>query len=131
MKLKFKNNPLNIRYNALNRWQGMIEPLNGFCQFLSIDFCLRAGYIILRTYYRNGISTYGEIINRYAPACENDTDAYLAYIMKKCHCLPFDVVDTHSKRCELLLWMCAYETGYYTCQTYIEYIIETFKLKFV
>lgn len=131
MELKFKNNPLNIRYNARNRWQGMIEPLRGFCQFVNTDFCLRAGYIILRTYYRNGVSTYGEILNRYAPSSENDTDAYLAFIMNKCRCFPFDVVDSHSKRCELLKWMCVYETGFYISQIVVEHIIESFKLKFV
>ena len=82
------NNPLNIRKG--NNWKGEIQPQfdSSFEQFESMQYGIRAGFIILRRYITgyNGLTqrfnTIEKIISRWAPAAENDTKAYIAQIEK-------------------------------------------------
>jgi len=79
------NNPLNIRRNAANKWQGEKKALpqrgsgeGAFCCFEGIGFGLRAAFCILRT-YRNKYKAVciEDIITRWAPPTENDTRKYI------------------------------------------------------
>lgn len=82
------NNPLNIRKG--NNWKGEIQPQfdKSFEQFESMQYGIRAGFIILRRYITgyNGLTqrfnTIEKIISRWAPAAENDTKAYIAQVEK-------------------------------------------------
>lgn len=82
------NNPLNIRKG--NNWKGEIYPQSdrSFEQFESMQYGIRAGFIILRRYITgyNGLTqrfnTIEKIITRWAPATENNTKAYIAQVEK-------------------------------------------------
>ena len=77
------NNPLNIRHSA-SRWQGArVEQTDkAFVQFISITMGYRAAWRILETYYKRFEAqhkpfTPRNIILRWAPPNENDSEAYL------------------------------------------------------
>lgn len=77
------NNPLNIRRGS-DRWQGLrtrqSDPL--FWQFSSMPWGLRAAFLVLRSYVSlHGLNTLEQIVWRWAPPRENDTHAYLAYVV--------------------------------------------------
>ena len=90
------NNPLNIRLSS-DRWQGQINPsgnanvndnnssLKGesdFCQFYTMEYGWRAAFVILcRTYYgKYKLRTIRDIVSRWAPAKENNTEAYIRHV---------------------------------------------------
>lgn len=78
------NNPLNIRIG--NTWLGEVSnPTDSdFEQFCSIQYGLRAGFVILRRYIRRyGRNTIAKIINAWAPASENNTQAYIDAVSKR------------------------------------------------
>jgi hypothetical protein len=77
------NNPLNIRHSA-SRWQGArVEQTDkAFVQFTSMTMGYRAAWRILETYYKHFEAqhkpfTPRNIIYRWAPPNENDSEAYL------------------------------------------------------
>lgn len=74
------NNPGNIRHNSNNRWVGLSPCQNDkdFCVFIAPRYGIRALAIILRNYQsRYGLKTVKDIINRYAPTIENNTNSYI------------------------------------------------------
>ena len=77
------NNPLNIRRGTA-RWKGMSmrDDDEDFEQFETMAYGWRAAFILLgRTYYEKyHLNTIQKIISRWAPACENKTDAYMTYV---------------------------------------------------
>ena len=80
------NNPLNIRYDPANDWQGQIcKDDDGFAIFESPDYGLRAGDRILENYDDlHGIDTISEITERFAPASDdNDPEAYADFIASR------------------------------------------------
>ena len=87
-------NPGNIDFNPRNDWQGQIgkEPDGRFAIFDTPENGIRAlGKLLIN--YRgkdgmpgvggNGIDTVLEIINRWAPSNENDTQAYAGAVAKR------------------------------------------------
>lgn len=71
-------NPLNIRIG--NTWLGERPNPddNEFEQFTSIEYGIRAGFIILRRYIRRyHLNTIRLIISRWAPSNENATESYI------------------------------------------------------
>lgn len=82
------NNPLNIRKGS--NWQGEQHPQTdkSFEQFESMQYGVRAGFIILRRYMSgyNGLTekfnTIEKIIRRWAPPSENNTKAYIEQVSK-------------------------------------------------
>lgn len=74
------NNPLNIRFNPANNWQGQITSYKGFCVFKNNAYGFRAAYRILCTYIKNGIDTIEDIITRWAPPNENNTEKYIQFV---------------------------------------------------
>lgn len=82
------NNPLNIRIG--NDWKG--ERPNAkdksFEEFTSMEYGIRAGFIILRKYITgyNGLTqkfnTIEKMISRWAPSVENNTAAYISQVSK-------------------------------------------------
>ena len=88
------NNPLNIRLSS-DKWQGQINAnvndndnnssLKGdteFVQFYTMEYGWRAAFVILcRTYYgKYGLKTIRDIVSRWAPAKENNTEAYIRHV---------------------------------------------------
>ena len=82
------NNPLNIR-RSKDKWQGQINANNSspkgdaeFVQFYSMEYGWRAAFVILcRTYYgKYGLKTIRDIVSRWAPAKENNTEAYIRHV---------------------------------------------------
>lgn len=74
------NNPLNIRYNKNNNWQGKIQANTdgAFEQFLTMPYGYRAALYLLRKYIKDyGCNNVGAIINKWAPPSENNTQAYI------------------------------------------------------
>ena len=82
------NNPLNIRKG--NNWKGERphQTDKAFEEFVSMEFGIRAGFIILRKYI-NGyfglttkFNTIEKIIRRWAPPSENATQKYIDFVAK-------------------------------------------------
>lgn len=72
------NNPLNIVKGA--KWKGLalVQRDPRFCTFSNSFYGLRAGAIILKAYRdKYNITTLEDVIKRWAPSFENDTDAYI------------------------------------------------------
>ena len=77
-------NPLNIRRVAGQRWKGSLTPdpspkgEGSFVQFTTLEHGIRAAYQILDTYRRKYKAVcIDDIISRWAPPSENDTEAYI------------------------------------------------------
>ena len=81
------NNPLNIR-RGKSRWLGEALPQRGsgegaFVRFESVEWGLRAAFILLRTYRdKYKAVCIRDIITRWAPPSENDTSAYIRTVCK-------------------------------------------------
>ncbi len=78
------NNPLNIRVG--NKWKGEVSyPTDWqFEQFVSMEWGVRAAFIILRRYIQHyGLNTIARIIAKWAPANENNTRAYVKAVATK------------------------------------------------
>lgn len=76
------HNPGNIDYIPSNQWQGQLKPdpaiEKRFARFDTPENGIRALGKLLLTYQRkHGLRTVKAIINRWAPAIENDTAAYV------------------------------------------------------
>lgn len=72
-------NPLNIR-RAKTEWKGQCKEQTDrqFVQFKSLKWGFRAAFIILRTYiHKYSLVCVEQIIKRWAPPTENDTEAYI------------------------------------------------------
>ena len=73
-------NPLNIRRVAGTTWKGQRaeQTDHAFVQFESIEWGLRAAFVLLRTYSaKYHANCIRDIISRWAPPSENDTEAYI------------------------------------------------------
>lgn len=103
-------NPLNIRRNPHNKWVGEVEykatvtEYNGqecearefdrtFCQFAQMEQGYRAAAILLYRYIERGCNTYEKILNRWAPANENNTAEYINRVTNFCFARPDQKVD--------------------------------------
>lgn len=98
------NNPGNIRWG--DDWQGLVPQAQrtdkSFCQFISPEYGIRAMIVILRNYQRKyGLKTITEIIQRWAPPNENDTQAYINSVSKATDIDADKAIDL-SDRCRLI-----------------------------
>ncbi len=78
-------NPGNIRHSD-SRFKGEVEPSadRAFKQFRGMAWGYRAIFVILNTYRtRYSLNTIREMISRWAPASENDTDAYVEIVSRR------------------------------------------------
>ena len=84
-------NPLNIR-RSKDQWQGLSEVQNdpSFCQFKTMEWGWRSAfYLLTRTYYHKyRLYTIRGIISKWAPASENNTEAYIQNVSKLTGILP-------------------------------------------
>lgn len=74
------NNPLNIRKG--DKWQGLapVQSDPDFCIFTSMEWGLRAAFVILFNYLKKRVDTLDKIIKRWAPPSENNTEAYISHV---------------------------------------------------
>ncbi len=89
-------NPGNIRRSGF-AYKGEVEPGTdrSFRQFESMEWGYRAMFVLLHTYARkHGCRSVADMIERYAPPCENDTQAYIRRVADGAHIDPKAVVDT-------------------------------------
>jgi len=77
------NNPLNIRKSG-DKWQGLktLQEDKEFFQFETIEWGWRAAFVILcKTYYgKYKLRTIRDIVTRWAPPKENNTEAYIRHV---------------------------------------------------
>lgn len=102
------NNPGNIRWGS--DWKGLVPSTQrtdkSFCQFISPEYGIRAMVRVLRNYTKypgipgvgnKNIDTVREVISRWAPPNENDTEAYISSVASKLGVSgndPIDVFDS-------------------------------------
>ncbi len=136
------NNPLNIRRNA-TRWQGAREEQTdkSFVQFKTMAYGYRAAWKILQTYYDRFCGqekpfTVRNIIERWAPPSENDTEAYIRNVLKlssiggKEKLLPPRNVAGYGRLCRLMAAMTCMECGIRLTEVDKEAILQGYKLAF-
>ena len=82
------NNPLNIRKG--NKWKGErpVQTDRAFEEFISMEYGIRAGFIILRKYITGyfglteKFNTIEKVVRRWAPPTENATQKYIDFVAK-------------------------------------------------
>ncbi|HEJ9413565.1 TPA: structural protein [Proteus mirabilis] len=98
------NNPGNIRHG--DPWQGLSaqQTDKDFCQFVSTEYGIRAIYVLMRTYEKKyGLCSIREIINRYAPPKENNTEGYIQRVAKELNVSTEDCVSVSKKEVAIAL----------------------------
>lgn len=108
------NNPLNIRVG--NVWLGEVKnPTDPhFEQFNSMEFGLRAGFVLLRRYIRHYKRlTIEDIISSWAPSNENNTRAYIDTVVRVSGIPRNEILHYSNKEtmCKLVDAMCFVENG--------------------
>jgi len=80
------NNPLNI-HRGKNPWVGENRPSQGaFCQFGNMQDGWRAAFLLLKKYINvYGLRTVSQIVRRWAPPSENNTEAYIRNVCMRSH----------------------------------------------
>ena len=105
-----KNNIFNIRQGA--KWQGMTGTKKGFVEFKNQEYAIRAWLILMRTYRRRyGCRTVEQIVTRYAPPNENNTEQYIAYCRRQLHLEPNSTLNFDCEYISLAAAMAKMETG--------------------
>lgn len=83
-----------------------------FCQFESFFYGYRAALILLsRTYKRRGWTTIEKIIQRFAPAPENNVEAYIEYVWKRTGITPKEQIQKPRSYYDIVKAMAQYECG--------------------
>lgn len=108
------NNPLNIRIG--NTWLGeRANPTDqSFEEFVSMEYGLRAAFIILRRYIRRyHKNTVPAIVSTWAPATENNTQRYIDIVCGRMNIQPDAVIDYEDSvtMCNLVAAMAFVECG--------------------
>lgn len=76
------NNPGNLEKNGID-WQGLslVQDDSRFYQFATPVWGIRALARVLKTYEsKYGLNTITDIINRWAPPHENNTESYINHV---------------------------------------------------
>lgn len=106
------NNPLNIRYSSANNWKGQTGQQSGFCVFDTPENGIRAAMVNLKSYRKQGVITIGDIVSRWAPPTENNTQNYIDFVCKKLGANIRDEVEQDAQSyIALLQAMCIMEIG--------------------
>lgn len=105
------NNPGNIDYNPRNAWLGQLPPdpaiEKRFARFDTAENGIRALAKLVLAYRGkdgmagiggSGIDTVREVINRWAPGVENDTEAYIKAVAAGVGAQPNQPIDLRNYR---------------------------------
>ena len=136
------NNPLNIRRSA-DRWSGAREKQTdkNFVQFTTMPYGYRAAWKILQNYYERFCRqskpfTVRNIIGRWAPPNENETESYVRQVLRlsaiggKENLLPPANVDGYGRLSRLIAAMTVVECGIPMNQVNTGAICEGYRLAF-
>ena len=136
------NNPLNIRHSA-DRWLGACKEQTdkSFVQFESMAYGYRAVWKTLQSYYNRFCQQskpfrVENIIHRWAPPTENDTEGYIRSVLSlsglggKENLLPPSNVDGYGKLSSLIAAMTCMECGIPLSQVDMEAICRGYRLAF-
>jgi hypothetical protein len=107
------NNPGNIRHSG-SQWQGMAaqQTDTAFVQFVSPEYGIRALAKLLANYYtRDGLNTVRQIISKYAPSNENNTDAYAQAVARALGVTPDTVISVPQHLAALVEAIIQHENG--------------------
>ena len=105
-------NPGNIDRTS-DHWLGMSADQSSDSRFVVFDepvYGLRAMAIILKKRLAAGQNTVDEIISRWAPGNENDTDAYIESVCKSMGCSDVEPL-THEDLPALMKAIVQHENG--------------------
>lgn len=104
------NNPLNIRHNDGNKWQGAAGDDGAFVVFETPEYGFRAAMKLVKTYREKyGLYSVADIITRWAPESDNNhTQAYIDYVADKLDKFTFTPV-FESEFPALLYYMAEFE----------------------
>lgn len=110
------NNPLNIRINPANKWQGKVaNNTDGvFEQFVAMEYGYRAAMKLIQNYINNyGLKTVSDIISRWAPTDENNTAGYIQRVIGINNWTAGKLIDPDDKddMCDLAYAMAIVENG--------------------
>ena len=92
-------NPGNIEYNGI-QWDGLAAYTSDtrFCVFETMEYGVRALAKVLLTYQRkHGLSTVRQMIERWAPPSENDTESYVWHVAGVVGVTPDEPMDLASE----------------------------------
>lgn len=108
------NNPLNIRIG--NTWLGELPNPDDteFEQFVTIEYGIRAAFLILRRYIkRYHLNTIALIVSRWAPSTENNTKAYVTHVASRLNIPGDEEIKFEDKEtmCKLVEAMALHECG--------------------
>lgn len=108
------NNPLNIRIG--NVWLGEVQENTDleFEQFVSMEYGLRAAFILLRRYINHyKLNTINKIIQRWAPSKENNTSKYCMTVCKRSGISGDEIISFYDrdKMCSIVKAMAYVECG--------------------
>ncbi len=108
------NNPLNIRIG--NTWLGeRANPVDQeFEEFVTMEYGLRAAFLILRRYIRRyGKNTVTSIVSTWAPSSENNTLKYIDTVCHRTGLTPTQMISYEDKTtmCKLVGAMAFVECG--------------------
>jgi len=105
------NNPLNLRKTNIS-WRGKVIPGTDpdFEQFDNMYNGIRAALVNIRTMVKvHGCTTVEDVIRRWAPATENNTEAYIRTVCTKAKIRRTDkVLPTVKDNICKLAWAMAY-----------------------
>ena len=92
-----KNNIFNIRAGRA-QWLGMTGTRRGFVEFDTREHGIRAWLVLMRNYRRQyGCRTIRQIVSRFAPPTENETEQYIKFcckgVMLDADCALTEVID--------------------------------------
>ena len=125
------NNPFNIR-RSYNGWRGktVLNADKDFEKFTQMDYGIRAGILLLRNaYLAKGLVTVEQIINKYAPSSENDTQAYIDYIYKHSPIHYNEKISVSSLNFfNLCMCICKYESDYDLTYSHFRVVVNKFNL---
>jgi len=77
------NNPLNIRHDENNDWEGKrgVQTDKAFVQFEERVYGYRAAFVLISNYILKGMNTIKRIICRWAPPSDgNNTYGYIKHV---------------------------------------------------
>ena len=136
-----RKNPLNIRYSEKNEWLGQTGERNGFCVFSEEKYGWRAGFVLLKNYYKKGYRSISQIIHRFAPASENPTSSYVSFVCDKLQQFGYEAYGVEFKDAaldlgndmvvvDLLVVMSIFETGKECQSNYVRSQLKDFIQRF-
>lgn len=106
------NNPGNLRWSAANNWTGQTgHDAAGYAIFSEARWGVRALARNLRSYSNRGLRSVRAIIERWAPASENDTAAYVAAVARALRVSPDLPLDVGARLVDLAAAIIHHENG--------------------